>query len=144
MPVSNDHNNNCSKRSDTFFFFDPYVFTRRLLMMGLHGHSCSTSCCLLRIPIPVVHCFLFDVDPLSSIFSSVFPGFLYLILILKMLLLVIWSYSSALHAQAIGVCIFVSFVPLSPFDLNPVSCLHSSFSVFCLLQLVSLTIPFLL
>ena len=49
---------------------------------------------------------------------------------LPMLLLVIWSYLSALHARTIVVCVSVSFVPVSPFNLYPVGCLHSSSSVF--------------
>ena len=81
--------------------------------MGLHGQTSFISFCLLRIPIPVVHRFLFDTDPLwhcLSIFSSVSPGLLHLILMLPMLLLVICSYLPALHARTIVVCISVSFV----------------------------------
>ena len=97
---------------------------------------------LLLIPLPVVYHFLFDVDPLWDcliIFSSVSPRFLYLILMLSMLLLVICSYPSSLQARTIVVCVSVSFVLVSPFDLNPVWRLHFSSSVFS-----RAIIPFLL
>jgi len=58
-----------------------------------------------------------DVPLRYTLTHSVFSGFLYLVLVL---LLVIWSYSSALHARTIVVCISEYSVPLSPFDLNPV------------------------
>ena len=37
-----------------------------------------------------------------------------------MLLLVIWSYPSASHARTTAVCVSVSFIPVSPFDSDPV------------------------
>ena len=96
-------------------FFEPSLFTRRLLTMGLHEQTSFISICLLYIPLPVIHRFLFDTDPLwhcLSIFSSVFPGFSYLILMLPMLLLVIWSYPSAPHARTTAVCVFCTSVSI--------------------------------
>ena len=89
---------------------------RRLPTMGLHGQTSSIVFCLLRIPIPVVRRFLFVADPprhCLSIFSSVFTGLLYPMLMLPMLLLVMWSYSSASRARITAVCISVSFLPVS-------------------------------
>ena len=86
--------------------------TGRPAIYGTVGNPISF--CLLRIPIPVVHCFLFDVDPLwhcLSIFSSVFPAFLCLITMLPMLLLLFGvACPSASHTRTIVVCVSASFV----------------------------------
>ena len=79
-----------------------------------------------------------------TIFFSVFSSFLFAILMLPMLLSAIRSYLSTLHALTIVARVSVSFVPVSPFDSNPVWCFHFSSCFFCLLQLVSSTILFLL
>ena len=88
-----------------FFFFDSFIFTRRLPTMVLHEQTSFISVCLLHIPLFVIHRFLFDTDLLwhcLSIFSSVFPGFLYPILMFPLLLLIVWSHPSAFHAQNIS------------------------------------------
>jgi len=45
----------------TVFFFDPFVFTGRLLTMGLHRQISSTASCLWHALLPVYH-FLFAVN----------------------------------------------------------------------------------
>ena len=76
---------------------------------------------LLHIPIPVVHRFLFDTDPLVTLSIHLF-------LCLPWLLvpdtIVANAFAGNLelasHARTTAVCVSVSFVPVSPFDSNPV------------------------
>jgi len=92
--------------------------------------------------------FLFDTDPLWLLSIHLF-------LCLPSLLVPDTNVANAFAANlelsicftfpnhcSLRLCIFRTSV--SPFDLNPVWCLYSSSSVSCLLQLVSLTIAFLL
>jgi len=98
------------------FFFDPSAFSLRLPMMGLHGHTFLspsvfyTFCCMCYVASSLIQ-ILFDFC--LSIFFSVFLRFLYLILMMPMLLLLIWSYPSVLPSRTTAVCVSVSFVPVS-------------------------------
>ena len=117
-------------------FLWPVRLHQYVATMGLHGQTSSIFFCLLHIPLPVVHRFLFDADPLWHclyIFSSVFPGFLYLTLMSQLLSLVIWSgVIHPLHMPGALQSVSVSFVPVC-LHLTHLSSLMSSFFFLCLL-----------
>jgi len=107
---------------------NPSVFTRRLLMMRLHGRMSSIASCLWHVLLLLVYHFLFAVNPLwyyhSILFyrrrllapdtnvSSAFAGNL------ELFIRFTWPTTVA--------CVSVSFALLYPFDLLIVWCHFSS------------------